>query len=419
MDSTLPNPSVPAVPIHPDPASAPVPAPAPEPAHGDDARAWWEALGEAGALPASGFVDGGKLVPLTREKLVRRLREGKTPTLVWTREHPALVHPWEVPYLFEAMRKAVSEPGLVRLLLAALLLMPNLPALLANPLETLGGPAAVLVFICGLMAWSGARTMREARRLTPEGMSAALETAKAEAAEAAEAEAEAPTGTWDRHTRAIAAVLLAVGAAQMLAPETSIAAAGLVKDAVREGEAWRMLTAALLHGGVLHFCFNLGALFSLGPAIERWAHRWWLPVVFVAAALAGNAVSMVALPNGTSVGASGGLLGIFGFLLVLGWRRKETMPEGFSRGLLWNLAIIGAMGVVGWNYIDNGAHAGGLLMGAFLGFLAIPSPARVPQWKPGRAVRIAGIVSLALLAASALFIFHQMARAGLPLNGRG
>ena len=409
MDSTLPNPSAPAVSIHPDPASAHTPAPALEPAHGDDARAWWEARGGKGALPAYGVVAGTKMVALTREKLVRRCRTGKAGALVWTPESPALVHPWEVPYLFAALRKHASEGGLEKVLLSVFLLIPSLPALLTDPARAVGGPAAVLLLLAAVMTWSGTRTMREARKLTPETMTADLKTART--TEEEEAEEEKAAGGWDRHTLAIVGMLLAVGAAQILAPETSIRAAGLVKDAARGGEVWRMLTSALLHGGVLHFCFNLGALFSLGPAVERWAHRWWLPVVFVASALAGSAVSMVTLPSGTSVGASGGLLGLFGFLVVLGRRRKETMPEGFSRNLLWDLAIIGAMGVVGWRFIDNGAHAGGLLMGALLGYFAIPSPARVPRWKPGRAVRIAGIASLALLAASALLIFVQMARA--------
>ncbi len=35
------------------------------------------------------------------------------------------------------------------------------------------------------------------------------------------------------------------------------------------GEPWRLLSCAFLHGGILHLLFNLSMLLALGPALER------------------------------------------------------------------------------------------------------------------------------------------------------
>ena len=79
------------------------------------------------------------------------------------------------------------------------------------------------------------------------------------------------------------------------------------------------------------------------------------------------------------------------------------LPHGFRRTLFTDLAAIAAVGLVGAAMIANAAHAGGLLGGAVLGLLLVPSTARRPGigWTPAAPVRALGWASAAALALAA------------------
>jgi membrane associated rhomboid family serine protease len=171
------------------------------------------------------------------------------------------------------------------------------------------------------------------------------------------------------------------------------------REAVAAGEGWRLLTAPMLHGGFLHFWMNYGALESLGRTMETRGVRAYVPLVFLAAALAGGLCSILIPPDAPSVGASGGLMGMFGFLAVMAWRREKHLPQGFLRGLLINIALIGLVGVFAYQFIDNAAHAGGLLAGLLIGLAAVP-PGEA-DWIETRGLRRAGIVAQAAIYGSA------------------
>lgn len=179
-------------------------------------------------------------------------------------------------------------------------------------------------------------------------------------------------------------------------------AAGLLKDHYLHGEWWRLFTAPFLHGNALHFLMNAAALFYLGKRIEvfaRWPH---LPLVFLFAASIGGEASarLVAAP---SVGASGGLMGCLGFLLVFESLHRRLVPRTASRRLLAGVVLTGIVGLVGYRFIDNAAHLGGLLAGMFYAVIVFPkstSPSR-----PNATVTdlIAGTAAFALLILCALF----------------
>ncbi|MEK9736919.1 MAG: rhomboid family intramembrane serine protease [Candidatus Nanopelagicales bacterium] len=54
------------------------------------------------------------------------------------------------------------------------------------------------------------------------------------------------------------------------------------------GEWWRLLTAAFLHGGLLHVAFNMYVLFALGPTLERVLGHARFVVLYLVAALGGQ-----------------------------------------------------------------------------------------------------------------------------------
>ncbi len=179
-----------------------------------------------------------------------------------------------------------------------------------------------------------------------------------------------------------------------------IAEAGLVKDRYLHGEWWRLFTAPFLHGNIVHFLMNASALIYLGRRLEvfaRWPH---LPLVFLFSACAGGEASarFVAAP---SVGASGGLMGWLGFLLVFETLHKSLVPLRTRRRLAAGVLLTALIGLIGYRYIDNAAHAGGLLAGMLYAMIVFPKSSSTERPKSTATDRIAGGACLFVLAASA------------------
>jgi membrane associated rhomboid family serine protease len=361
----------------------------------DPLRPWNRApiAGPKPELPAYGFYDGRTLRGATRDELAAVMREGPVPPLVWTPESERMVPPEQVPYLLVELRarQAAQERGWVRFL-ALVFAGLVLSVVTSGEPVSLQSPLVFYAGICTLWLAMAVRDWRAARRMGPADVHARLLRARHMA--------------WVRarsvpHSRLLGRLLVAVGLVQLAFFVPSVEAAGLVKEAARAGEIWRVLTAAFLHGDILHFGTNYLALLVLGRIVEAHAPRGWLPLVFTVSAICGGVLSIVFLPEATSVGASGGLLGMIGFLAVMAWRRQEELPPGFLRLILTDVGLIAAAGVIGFAVVDNAGHLGGLLAGAALGLAGVPSVRRAPQWHAGPALRRAGNASIALCAAAA------------------
>ncbi len=202
--------------------------------------------------------------------------------------------------------------------------------------------------------------------------------------------------------------LKAAGWSSLIHNWDGTATAGLVKEHYFHGEWWRLFTAPFLHGNVVHFLMNAAALAYLGKRVEvfaRWPH---LPLVFLFAACVGGEASarFVAAP---SVGASGGLMGWLGFLLVFETLHARLVPRQARRRLAAGVLLTALIGLVGYRYIDNLAHAGGLLAGML--YAAIVFPASSSPVRPRSTItdRVAGVAALAVLIAAALFAGWRVA----------
>jgi membrane associated rhomboid family serine protease len=90
-------------------------------------------------------------------------------------------------------------------------------------------------------------------------------------------------------------------------------------------------------------------------------------LVFAVSLLVGALFSWFFLYGRTSVGASGAVLGLAGFLTVLTYRKKDHFPRGYAKGWLLNLFSIAVFGILLIQVVDNAAHLGGTLAGAGLG----------------------------------------------------
>ena len=190
-----------------------------------------------------------------------------------------------------------------------------------------------------------------------------------------------------------------VGVFQLL-PSDGLVAAGLMKDKYLQGEWWRLFTGPWLHGNPLHWAMNAAALLYLGRRTEvlaRWPH---LALVLLVSALAGGIASVKWLAAPT-VGISGGLLGLLGFLLVFETLHRRLVPVTARRRLLAGVAVIALMGLLGFRFIDNAAHAGGLVAGMAYALLVFPPSSSALRPKMLRRDAAAGSLALALLTAGA------------------
>lgn len=156
----------------------------------------------------------------------------------------------------------------------------------------------------------------------------------------------------------------------------SVGRAGLLKH--EDVEWWRFLTAPFLHGNLLHWVMNAGAILYLGRRVEmlaRWPHV--IIVMFGSAWVGGIATSQFL--SKPSVGASGGIMGLLGFLLIFETMHSGLVPKSSRRRLVAGVVVTVLMGVIGFQFIDNAAHLGGLIAGmayALIGFPTSKSPHR-------------------------------------------
>ena len=221
-----------------------------------------------------------------------------------------------------------------------------------------------------------------------------------------------------RHTRPaytyyLVAAIVAVFVAQVISDADtakpgelpqSIQLAGLVKPLVWSGEWWRLFTGAALHGGILHIYFNSQAFLGFGGMIEILANRAHVGLVFLLSVLGGSLLSLVMLPESASVGASGGIMGLVGYLAVYGYRRKRHLPPDFLKNMLINVSFIAGFGIVAWNIVDNWGHLGGFLIGGVYGFIQVPKDLSEDPRKVGAVVDGLGLLSVGAFVTSCILV---------------
>jgi membrane associated rhomboid family serine protease len=180
---------------------------------------------------------------------------------------------------------------------------------------------------------------------------------------------------------------------------------------VKAGAWWKLVTCFFLHGGIVHLVFNSMALSRLGQWVEGLTQAAWVPLILLLSTLGGSLAGFLLPPDVPSVGASGGVLGLLGFLLVFARHPGRAIPPAFQR-LLWQwVAYVVLLGLIGWKVIDNAAHVGGLLTGAGLG--AVANTLLAPTHPPVRAgwVPFVGWPAAAAFAAIAAWMISILARA--------
>ncbi|BDS08524.1 hypothetical protein NT6N_35640 [Oceaniferula spumae] len=315
--------------------------------------------------------------------------------LVWTPDSPRLVVPEAVPALHQSLRQRqekfaandISDGRRMSLVFGAAVLWTGFAAW-KNHGEDLHalyssqhtGLAALLLFIFGLLPlYEGWKTRRRLTNTKPEDLKDEIP--------------EAQFDSWLQRRKVpvtyfLLGCLALVGLAQLYVDwgsagmKPSILRAGLLKlqalnypEISNGGAWWRMMTAPMLHGYIVHLLMNAGGILYLGRRTEtlaRWPH---LLIVFAMSAWIGGVASFYWMPNSVAVGSSGGLMGLLGFMLVFEKMHARLVPKPAQRRLLAGIVLMVIIGLLGMSFIDNAAHAGGLLAGMMYAGIVFPRSA--------------------------------------------
>ena len=142
---------------------------------------------------------------------------------------------------------------------------------------------------------------------------------------------------------------------------------------IGRGEWWRLITAAFLHGGLLHILMNSWVLFDLGAQVEEIYGTARYLVFYFVSTITGFYASYYWLPTSPSVGASAAICGLLGAMIALGMRERSTygsdMRGMYIKWVLYTLAF-GLFGNLFGMAIDNAAHLGGLAGGFIVAYAA-------------------------------------------------
>ena len=354
-----------------------------------------------GALSSKGRVREFESLAALAEH-VRNSRESVE--AVWRPQDRKMMPPEASVELIEPLRKRFADlaeedgaDARRNTLVFSFLLLWALYASLANrtiPTESVEvGLAGILLVILGFVPWYEAwRNRRSAMALDEQRL--------------AGEEQEARFERWLRGERSwcmwVLVVLLAVGGAVQVwvGLDVSVAAAGLDKERYRGGEFYRLLTAPFLHGHPLHWALNAAGLWYLGRRVEVLAGWPHLALVFLISILAGGVATAQFMPNQSSVGASGGLLGLLGFLIFFETLHSRLVPRPSRRRLGAALIITFMIGFFGYRFIDNWAHGGGLVAGMFYGLIVFPKSRSARRPRANRMDRFFGGLGLLVLAAA-------------------
>jgi len=175
------------------------------------------------------------------------------------------------------------------------------------------------------------------------------------------------------------------------------------------GRWWTVLSAAWLHGGIIHFGLNMLSLRTLAPMAAEFYGPARMIIIYTAGSIAGFLLSSVAARyfpvfpviggreiwwQHMTVGASASLAGLIGAIAYYGRRSGSTIVRTQAMQWITSMFVYGLLIPI----IDNYAHLGGLAGGYLMARILDPL-------KPERGDHI--VMAILCLAASVAAILYS------------
>jgi membrane associated rhomboid family serine protease len=190
---------------------------------------------------------------------------------------------------------------------------------------------------------------------------------------------------------------------------------------------WRLVTSDFLHdpSNILHIAGNGFALFLLGGLVEQLYGRLVLLGTFLLTAALGDLFWIACTSLGLTtpapgLGASGGILGLMGLLVMLGRVQGRNVPVGIASSIR-SYAITYSIFVIVLSLfvpnVNNWVHAGGFLAGVLVGLVI--GPVEAVGGRRLRLVERGALIAVIAAAAVALAvgIHHTADILANPSNG--
>ncbi|MCH4209682.1 rhomboid family intramembrane serine protease [Bifidobacterium sp.] len=191
----------------------------------------------------------------------------------------------------------------------------------------------------------------------------------------------------------------------------SVVGSGLFIPLTAVSHPWTWLTSMFLHApNLMHVGFNMLALWSVGPVLERMMGHWNFLALYLISGL-GGAAGLVVWARVTGAwlsgayGASGALFGLFAAVLIV-FRRIGIDIRSMLIWMAVNFALPLIVPNVAWQ-----DHVGGFLIGGLLTWLLVSGVPRLRRltmrrrmWVYGGCVAVALAVVIVACVASVTVI---------------
>ncbi|HXI71943.1 MAG TPA: rhomboid family intramembrane serine protease [Verrucomicrobiae bacterium] len=153
---------------------------------------------------------------------------------------------------------------------------------------------------------------------------------------------------------------------------------GFLPDVFQHGEFWRLLTPIFIHGGVLHFLFNMMWLYQLGCMIEARQSSLHLLLLVVVTGVFSNVAQYLA--GGPHFGGMSGVVyALAGYVWMRGKHDRASGlgidQQSITILLIW--LVVCFTGFVG--PVANMAHLAGLASGMAIGRVSAYLAMRKPE----------------------------------------
>lgn len=163
------------------------------------------------------------------------------------------------------------------------------------------------------------------------------------------------------------------------------------------GDYWRIVTGAFLHSNIVHILFNSYFIYSFGSYLERQIGSLRTALIYFGALLSGSAAVLLFSFATPVLGASGAALGMGGGAVALMAANGQNVADSpLARVLLLNLVLplLGFLNISFWGHF--GGVAGGLIVGAILGYLPrhFGQSDKTTKLAAGLAVVVLGLIAV-------------------------
>jgi len=167
---------------------------------------------------------------------------------------------------------------------------------------------------------------------------------------------------------------------------------------VLNGDFYRLIACAFLHGSLIHLIVNMYSLYIIGSQVETYLGKVKFLIIYLLSAIMGSVFSIVFSENSLSIGASGAIFGLMGSLLYFGYHYRLYLSNAITSQIIPVIVLNLALGFI-LSGIDNFAHIGGLI-GGYLSTMIVGL-----KYKSNKKELINGLIVYLLLL---VFLFYTL-----------